>query len=215
MSLIKKQSLSDQLYKQIRNNIINLTYPMGSKLNVNELQEVYGVSSTPIREAINRLNVEGLVMYENNVGASVVLLKEEDITEIQNLALVLHTTAINFSMKNGNIELIEQQLNKYLQDYYNAITDEEYVLSIFNFMGVFYANSGNKRLDNNMKVIQGEQLMLRYLYLKTAKYNKSKDNYLEKMYRAVLDKNAQKVIDTLTQEYLNAIPILTQSLNSI
>ena len=69
MSKIKKQSLVDQLYSQLREEIITLRYPLGSRLNVNEIQDDYGVSSTPLREALNRLQQEGLVVMENNVGA--------------------------------------------------------------------------------------------------------------------------------------------------
>ena len=54
MSIIKKHSLVDQVYEKLRNDIISLHIPLGSKINVNELQETLGVSCTPIREAINR-----------------------------------------------------------------------------------------------------------------------------------------------------------------
>ena len=54
----------------LRGDIITLRRPLGSKLNVNELQDELGVSCTPIREAVNRLQQEGLVVYENNVGAT-------------------------------------------------------------------------------------------------------------------------------------------------
>ncbi len=214
MAVIKKQSLSDQLYSEIRSKIINLTYPMGSKVNVNELQEIYGVSSTPIREAINRLQVEGLITYENNVGAKVVSFEEKDITEIQNLALVLHSAAIRFSMVNGNKVEMEKQMKGYLKDYYKAKNNEEEVTSIYNFMGVFYANCGNERLDNNMKVIQGEQLMLRHLYLIKGKNDKTENNYLEKMYQEFVKGNVDEIINVLAQEYERAISFLVEAIRS-
>ena len=73
MAAIKKQSLVDQIYQRLRENIITMQLPLGSHLNVNELQSQMGVSCTPIREAINRLQQEGLVVYENNVGARVLM----------------------------------------------------------------------------------------------------------------------------------------------
>ena len=59
MLSIKKRSLVDMVYEKLREAIIQLQLPLGSKLNVNELQEKIGVSCTPIREAINRLQQEG------------------------------------------------------------------------------------------------------------------------------------------------------------
>ena len=74
MAAIKKRSLVDQVYERLRADIVSLRLPLGSKVNVNELQDILGVSCTPIREAINRLQQEGLVTYENNVGARVLTL---------------------------------------------------------------------------------------------------------------------------------------------
>ncbi len=90
MAPIKKRSLVDQVYERLRGDIITLRLPLGSKVNVNELQDVLGVSCTPIREAINRLQQEGLVSYENNVGAHVLTLTPRDVEEIQQLATTLH-----------------------------------------------------------------------------------------------------------------------------
>lgn len=49
MAAIKKQSLVDQIYQRLRENIITMQLPLGSHLNVNELQSQMGVSCTPIR----------------------------------------------------------------------------------------------------------------------------------------------------------------------
>ncbi|MGL5437357.1 MAG: GntR family transcriptional regulator [Lachnospiraceae bacterium] len=215
MAVLKKQSLSDQLYEQIRVNIINLTFPLGSKLNVNELQEIYEVSSTPIREAINRLQVEGLVTYENNIGARVLSLHEKDISEIQDLALVLHSAAVRFSMARGHHQEMVKEMKDYLQDYYAAKTDKEEVKSVFHIMGVFYKYCGNERLDNNMKVIQGEQLLLRYLYRTQAQGDKSGNNYLEQMVKAVENDDADRVIKVLEKEYCDVTPVLVRAVKEL
>ena len=51
MAKIKKQSLVDQIYSRLRDDILNLRFPLGSRINVNEIQDELGVSSTPLREA--------------------------------------------------------------------------------------------------------------------------------------------------------------------
>lgn len=211
MPVLKKQSLPDQLYEEIRRNIINLTYPLGSKINVNELQSVYGVSSTPIREAINRLQIEGLVVYENNVGARVLSLNEEDIYEIQDLAVILHSAAIRFAMEREDHKALAREIKKYLKDYYHAKTNEEDVTCIFNIIGVFYRHCGNSRLDNNMKVIQGEQLILRHLYRQNQPADKSGNNYLEQIYKAVDAGDTEKVIGILKDDYAKTTKVLVEA----
>ncbi len=43
MDILKKQSLVDQIYDEIKKQIIELIIPLGSKLNVSELQDKFGV----------------------------------------------------------------------------------------------------------------------------------------------------------------------------
>ena len=54
MAVIKRLSLVDQVYEKLKERIVQLKIPFGSKLNVSKLQEEYGVSSTPVREELNR-----------------------------------------------------------------------------------------------------------------------------------------------------------------
>ena len=103
MAAIKKRSLVDQVYERLRSDIITLRLPLGSRVNVNELQDTLGVSCTPIREALNRLQQEGLIEYENNVGARVIALTAKDVEEIQHLATTLHCAAVRLAMERGII----------------------------------------------------------------------------------------------------------------
>lgn len=164
MAAIKKQSLVDQVYDKLRFDIISLQRPLGSKLNVNEMQEELGVSCTPIREAINRLQNEGLVVYENNVGARVLTLDEHDVEEIQQLALTLHCAAVRLAMERGDRAAIISQLEKYVEDYRKAKSVQAEVAAVNRFVGTFYHACGNRRLDHSMISIQGQQLLLRYIY---------------------------------------------------
>lgn len=164
MPEIKKISLVDQVYAQLRGEIITLKRPLGSRLNVSELQGELGVSCTPIREAINRLQQEGLVVYTNNVGARVLELSGHDVVEIQQVALTLHTAAIRLALEAGDREKVASELQKHLAEYRRARTPQEEALAVFHFVGTFYHNCGNRRLDQSMIAIQGQQLLLRNMY---------------------------------------------------
>lgn len=164
MAGIQKQSLVDMIYSQLRNDIIHLRYDLGSKLSVSVLQSQLGVSCTPIREAINRLQLEGLVSYENNIGAHIISLRRHDVEEIQQLAMTLHTAAIRLAMKNGDTFVILSALDGCLTDLRAARTPDDEVDAIYGFLGTFYHNSGNRRLDASMQSIQGQQLLLRHMY---------------------------------------------------
>lgn len=164
MAAIKKQSLVDQIYRRLREDIIKLRLPLGSKLNVSELQTALGVSCTPIREAVNRLQQEELVIYENNVGARVLTLDEHDVREIHELALTLQQAAVQLSMKNGNLDEMLDAVEEQLDRYKSARSPREGVKAVHNLIGVFYHHCGNRRLDRSMVAIQGQMLLLRHIY---------------------------------------------------
>jgi DNA-binding GntR family transcriptional regulator len=210
MSAIKKSSLVDQVYQKLRTEIIMLKRPMGSKLNVNDLQEELGVSCTPIREAINRLQQEGLVIYENNVGAHVLLLREHDVLEIQQLAVTLHCAAARLAMENGDRKLIAAELEKHLMDYKTARNIQSEVMAINRFLGTFYHNCGNQRLDKSMISRQGQQLLLRYIYAGCIpERGKLKDDY-QRMLDAVLRGDTESLCTAIRENADKATPVLLE-----
>ena len=212
MPIVKKQSLVDLIYEQLKQSIISLEFPMGSKINVNELQEIYGVSTTPIREAINRLQREGLILYENNVGARVITIDENDAWEIDDLAMTLHKAAIRFAMERGDCDVIAEELQEHLIEQQQATTAREVVESIYRFIGTFYKYCGNSRLDFNMKLIQGQQLMLRYMYRREVGLNVRHLDIFSAIYQAVKRRDSETVVAQLQELSNRAMPVVLTAL---
>ena len=164
MARIKKMSLVDQIYSRLREDIITLKIPLGARLNVNELQSDLGVSCTPIREAVNRLQQEELVICENNVGARVLTLDEHDVREINELALTLQQAAVRLAMATGDRTELLREVDEQLARYRAARGPRESVKAVHDLIGAFYRRCGNRRLDRSMVAIQGQMLLLRYIY---------------------------------------------------
>ena len=164
MKGIKKFSLVDQVYEQLKSEIVTLKRPMGSKLNVNELQEVLGVSCTPIREAVNRLQQDGLVTYENNVGAHILDLTPKDVEEIQHVGCLLHCEAAKLSMEKEDREKTAAELSARLEDYKAVKTPQAESAAVTQLFKVFYKHCGNSRLEKSLFAIQGQQILLRNMY---------------------------------------------------
>jgi DNA-binding GntR family transcriptional regulator len=75
-------SLVNQAYQELKRIILEHQVPLGGKLNEAELAAGLGISRTPVREAINRLQKEGLVEIYPQKGAFVIQLTEKDILEL-------------------------------------------------------------------------------------------------------------------------------------
>src|SRR6476659_11501933 len=64
-------SKSEQAYQSVKARIVEGTYTPGYRLVLGSIAKDLGVSVVPVREAIRRLEAEGLVKFERNVGATV------------------------------------------------------------------------------------------------------------------------------------------------
>jgi DNA-binding GntR family transcriptional regulator len=87
-------NLTDQVYHAIKHRIVSNELQVGSRIRDEELATQLGVSRTPVREAILRLNREGLVEIIPRSGTRVRRFTEEDIDEIFDLRIALEALAI-------------------------------------------------------------------------------------------------------------------------
>ena len=70
-TLLSAGSKSEQAYQAVKARIIEGTYTPGYRLVLGSIAKDLGFSVVPVREAIRRLEAEGLVTFERNVGATV------------------------------------------------------------------------------------------------------------------------------------------------
>ena len=75
-------SLRDQIVEHIRNDVLRGVFADGERLNEAELAERFGVSRTPIREALQQLTCEGLLDGRRNAGVKVARRPPDSIREL-------------------------------------------------------------------------------------------------------------------------------------
>ncbi|MCA0906935.1 GntR family transcriptional regulator [Ruegeria marisrubri] len=86
---ITKQSLPDVIANDLRERILSGELAEGETIRQEALAEEYDVSRMPIREALKRLNAEGLVQWANNRGGSVTKHSLDEIGEIFDLRILI------------------------------------------------------------------------------------------------------------------------------
>lgn len=82
MKRLPRVSLHDQIVEHLREEIVTNDLQPGERLNEKELCARFGVSRTPLREAIKVLSNEGLVQLTPRYGASIAPLTIEDLDEV-------------------------------------------------------------------------------------------------------------------------------------
>lgn len=102
------RSLADQLYSIIKQRIINLTLPPGTRLNIRETAAEFNVSQSPIRDALRKLCEESLVKNSLSGRYYVVRPSLKDIDNIYELREVLELHAIDKAMRNIEVGILEE-----------------------------------------------------------------------------------------------------------
>lgn len=96
---IQKSSLVEQIRNALREEIVSLRLLPGQRLNVIALAEEFGVSRTPIRDALQLLVEEGLVVVVPRVGWYVFKLSDEDIREFSGIRRMIELYAFGEALK--------------------------------------------------------------------------------------------------------------------
>jgi len=114
-NVIVKVSLVDQVIEQIRQSIFNFEYKPGDKIDLKELSEKWGVSRTPLREAIRKLEAEGLITYKAQKGFMIRSIQPEEVKKLfvvrKNLESLAGSLACDY-VTDGEIKEIEKIHNK-------------------------------------------------------------------------------------------------------
>ena len=110
----KTLSLADLAYEKIKQNIMNLTYPPGMPLTESMLARELGMSRSPIRSAIQMLQIEGLIESDYYKSMTVKNISRQDINEIYQLRELLEGYAFQYIFTSGRHEeysyLIEEKV---------------------------------------------------------------------------------------------------------
>ena len=125
MQEFKSVSLADQVFEKLENDIIHGIYPRGEVLTELKLVEQLGVSRTPIREALRRLEQERLIT-DSGKGSIVLGITLEDLMDIMDIRCQIEGLAAYHTAKNiTKEELSEMQRINELQEFYYNKQDME------------------------------------------------------------------------------------------
>ncbi|MGH9462537.1 MAG: GntR family transcriptional regulator [Vicinamibacteria bacterium] len=94
---VERNTLADQVYTFLKKGIINGDLQPGERLKELEIAQSLGASRTPVREALSRLEQEGLVQPFPSGGLTVVKLSANDVKEIYGLLRVLESYGIRLA----------------------------------------------------------------------------------------------------------------------
>jgi len=182
------RSLSDIATDSIRNAIIRGDFKMGQSITEASLSTSLNISKTPVREALSKLESEGLVVSEKNKGYKIFILSKEEYIELSELRFALESQALRYGFEREPSKMIKS-LESVLNDMENYLTvpDRETYQSLDNdFHQVFFKSCGNSAITKVYNKHQSVIMATRLRNLKQENISKHTSFEQHKLLREIL-----------------------------
>lgn len=186
--------LREIVYEELKMQILKGQIVPGTRMMEVEMAEEMGVSRTPIREAIRKLEKEGLVTIEPRKGAYASQISTKDMVDIlevrQNMeGLAAYYAAIRMSDEQ------KKKLSEISEAYNKAVIENntpDMIKYDTDFHHLIVESSGNKMLVHMIEQLQELVLRFRYLYYDDFKRAEKMPREHKVIYEAILTGDTEK-----------------------
>jgi len=100
-------SSAELAYEHVKHRILNGEFGGGTRMPEDTIAGMLGISRTPVRDALRRLESEGLVESAPNSGARVAQWTEVELTEIANMRILLESYAAELAARKIEVDQIK------------------------------------------------------------------------------------------------------------
>lgn len=142
-----RKNVSDSIYEVIKENFLSGKLDFGDSIVESDYCKKYNISKTPLREAIKKLEIEGIVERYPNGRMGIMDIDEESIEEIIEIRISLENLIFKKIIKDGKIDEITKKLNQNLKltEFYIESCNLNEARKLFeNFNEILYKFSGLK-----------------------------------------------------------------------
>ncbi len=186
--------LRDVVFNTLRQAILKGELKPGERLMELTLAERLGVSRTPIREAMRKLELEGLVVMVPRKGAQVADISEQDLNDVLEVRISLEHLAIEKACER----MTEEDMSRLFlasKSFERMISEGDLVQlaeADEAFHDMIYKGSGNKRLNQVLSNIREQMYRYRVEYLKEEETREQLLWEHQELTRAIRDRDVKK-----------------------
>ncbi|MEQ3626966.1 MAG: FCD domain-containing protein [Celeribacter sp.] len=99
-----KATRASRVALELRDLILRGDLPPGSKVHLDQLRERFGVSLSPMREAVSRLVADGIVVFEDQRGYRIAPVSRDNLTEISRVRADLESLALRYAIAEADLD---------------------------------------------------------------------------------------------------------------
>lgn len=208
---ITRASLHDELAVRLRRMIVEDALEPGSRINERELCDLFGVSRTPLREALKVLAREGYVRLTPNRGATVAALTARDLEEAFPVMGVLEALAGELAARNATdaqIAAILEHHTRMRAAFEGGDRPTYFALNEAIHLAIAEA-SGNATLDQMQRSLDGRVRRGRYqANISPARWRQAMDEH-EEIAEAFSARDAPRLAEVLRRHLQNKLAALS------
>lgn len=198
-------SLADCVFDKLENDILSGKYAYGELLTEARLSEELGVSRTPIREAIRRLEQEHILLVTGK-GLKVQGITRDDIRDIMDVRVRVEGLAAFYAaqrMSNEDKKKLREALE--LQEFYAAKEDSDHMQwQDHEFHETIYAGCGSLTLQNVLVPLHRKAQKYRRASVEKRSRAEASVREHRGIYEAIAAGNAQEAEQQMIQHIENA-----------
>lgn len=207
--------LRDVVFNTLRRAILKGELKPGERLMEIALADKLGVSRTPIREAIRKLELEGLVVMAPRKGAKVASITERDLSDVLEVRKGMEVLAISLACKRitgeelEKLETIEQSFQKLIES--GNLT--ELAEMDVKFHDTIYQATNNQRLVQLLNNLREQMYRYRMEYLKDIAVRRTLAEEHKAICRALRERDEQQAEEYVSIHIDNQQKAIIRSLN--
>ena len=192
MSFNNYKPLRDVIFDYLKEAIINGEIKPSERLMEIKFAEKMGVSRTPVREAIRKLELEGLVVMLPRKGAHVAELSVKDIMNVLEIRGALDALASSLAserIRKDELKELKFTLNQFEQ-YMKNNNVHGLIKKDVEFHAIIYKASGNEKLTQIAENLKDQIHRFRIVYLKDYSSPKELVKEHNDIYKAIENGNS-------------------------
>lgn len=202
-SFKERKSLGQDVFEYLKNAIIDQTIEPGSRLVESKLAEMLGISRTPLREALHKLEREEWIEKTPSGGFQVVNLTRHDIEETFGIRSVLEAYAARLAAENyqeKDLIPLEKKMVEYQKCLEKKSNDKLQKINT-EFHDLLYALSRNPKLVKMINQLRAQISRFRQIILKQDEYAIESNEDHFKMLDAIKKRDGDAV-EKLVREHI-------------
>lgn len=197
--------LRDVVFNTLRQEILTGKLKPGERLMEIHLANKLGVSRTPIREAIRKLELEGLVIMIPRRGAEVAQITLKSLEDVMEVRRALDVLAIELACDRMTDEALEE-LHKACENFNLAVETKDtrkIAEADVEFHDLIVHSTDNNRLIQLVNNLSEQMYRYRFEYLKDeTTHGTLKEEHLE-MYKSIVNKDKDTAAKTVVKHIDN------------